>query len=134
MRKLLLSILVIAIASIFPPYRIEIKEDRTVAESFEFEERIIFKKKAIVITPEMYDIIKCESQWNNEAIGKAGEIGLAQFKKETFEWMSGLAEFEGNIYSAYDQLWLLKWALENGYGNHWTCYRKLVSPFRAFYK
>ena len=81
--------------------------------------------KAIPITPEIYNLVMCESSWDNSAIGKQSELGLAQFKRETFNWMSGLAGFEGSIYSDNDQLELLKWGLENGYQNHWSCFYKI---------
>lgn len=70
-------------------------------------------------------IVQCESGGNNNAVGKAGEIGLCQFKPETWEWMSGLADFQGDINNEQDQLYLLDWGIKNGYGNHWTCFGKV---------
>lgn len=70
-------------------------------------------------------IIQCESGWDNSAIGKAGEIGLAQFKKSTWDWMTGLADYEGNIENRHDQIYMLNFALENGLMCHWTCYHHL---------
>lgn len=86
---------------------------------------IIEPKKEIKIDEMIEKIIACESSSDNTKIGKAGEIGIAQFKLQTWEWMSKLADFNGDIYSEKDQLWLLKWGLESGYGRHWTCYRML---------
>ena len=73
------------------------------------------------------DIIYCESggeHYNSDGtikIGKAKEVGIAQFKIETWNWMSELSGFQGYIYDKQDQLWLLNWAIENGYIKHWTC-------------
>lgn len=75
----------------------------------------------IVIDDVIYQIVQCESSWNNSARGKAGEIGLAQFLPQTFYWMSSLAGFQGSIYNEQDQLKLLKWALENNLSSHWVC-------------
>ncbi len=76
-------------------------------------------------TIEMEKVIQCESSRDNSKRGKAGEIGIAQFMPETWEWMSGLAGLKGNIYNEQDQLELMEWAFENGYKNHWTCYKIL---------
>ena len=74
----------------------------------------------------IYDIVQCESGWREDAIGKAGEIGLAQFKVKTFEWFKGLANRpDWDINAPEDQLEALEWGLENNLGNHWTCWRKL---------
>mgnify|MGYP007044063031 CR=1 FL=1 len=53
------------------------------------------------------------------------EIGIAQFKPSTwtyFQRKSGMHFL--SIYEADDQIAMLNWALLNGYGNHWTTYRK----------
>ena len=68
-------------------------------------------------------IVECESGWNNWAVGKAGERGIAQFKQKTFEWMSELSGMEGDWLNEDDQWNLLLWALENNLESHWTCYR-----------
>ena len=74
----------------------------------------------------VYDIVQCESGWRQEAIGKAGEIGLAQFLPKTFEWFKGLANRpDWDINAPEDQLEALEWGLNNGFGSHWTCWRKL---------
>ena len=73
-------------------------------------------------------IMDCESGDRHEGIwGKAGEYGIAQFKKNTFYWMSGLAGLKNPDWKNREQqIWLLEWALKNGYEEHWTCY-KLVN-------
>lgn len=70
-------------------------------------------------------IVDCESGGKQTAIGKAGEIGIAQFKPGTWTWMSDLASFNGSINNSDDQLYLLQWGLDNGYENHWTCFSLL---------
>lgn len=69
-----------------------------------------------------FKIIECESEWNPNAIGKAGEIGLAQFKIGTWHWLSKKAGVNLDINSLRDQIWLLQWALDNGFESHWTCF------------
>lgn len=71
-------------------------------------------------------IIECESNGNQNAIGKEGEIGIAQFKKETWNWMCREANYAGDIYNEEDQRYILSWALENGYGSHWSCLTKII--------
>lgn len=69
-------------------------------------------------------IISCESNWNNDVRGKAGEIGLAQFLPNTWQWMCKEAGFNGDIYNKEHQLYILEWALKNNLGSHWICYPK----------
>ena len=70
-------------------------------------------------------IIHCESKGNQNAVGKAGEIGVAQFMPETWEWMCELADYRGDINNEEDQRYLLAWGLDNGYADHWVCFRHI---------
>ena len=75
----------------------------------------------------VYEILMCESggqHYNLDGTikrGQAGEYGIAQFKWNTFYWMSEQANFNGSIYSAADQIYLLKWGIANDLCHHWTC-------------
>lgn len=77
------------------------------------------------INREVFLVVQCESNWNNDARGKSGEIGLAQFMPSTWNKFCKMAGFDGDIYSAEDQLWLVQWAFENSLQHHWTCWRRL---------
>lgn len=71
-------------------------------------------------------VISCESGWIHESYGDNGKAyGLAQFHKDTFNWLAMLKGGRLNYYNAQDQFDLLVWAIENNYGYLWTCYRKL---------
>lgn len=70
-------------------------------------------------------IILCESGGKHEVWGKAGEFGIAQFKKETFYWMAKQAKLENPDWKDKDQqVYLLLWALKNNLGKNWTCNNK----------
>lgn len=72
-------------------------------------------------------IIDCESGIRHEGVwGDGGRsYGIAQFQYRTFAWMRGLAARPDLKWkNRHDQLWLLDWALRNGYGRYWTCYEK----------
>jgi hypothetical protein len=75
--------------------------------------------------PVIYDVIQCESSWDNNAKGKAGEIGIAQFMPDTWKLFSEKSGKHGDINNAEDQVDLMIWAFENNLQNHWTCYRNL---------
>lgn len=75
--------------------------------------------------PILWQVIDCESGFNQKARGKAGEIGILQFLPTTFKWMSELSGLNGNIYNPEDQIKLADWAFQNGYKNHWSCIKKL---------
>jgi hypothetical protein len=75
------------------------------------------------------EIIACESGGRHERVwgDKGKAYGIAQFWEETFYWMAEMANLENpNWKSKEQQITLLGWALENGLGNHWTCYRELL--------
>lgn len=81
--------------------------------------------RTVVLGSLIEAVIACESGGDNTKIGKAGEIGLCQFKKQTWDWMCGLADFNGDIYNEADQKWLIKWAFDNNLEEHWTCFKIL---------
>jgi hypothetical protein len=72
-------------------------------------------------------IIQCESSCRHDVYGDKGlAYGIAQFHKPTFnEFKLKAGRPELNYKSEEDQIWLLKWAIENGRTRHWTCARKL---------
>jgi len=74
-------------------------------------------------------IIQCESQnqmvWGDLHL-PIKAYGVAQFQFRTFEWLKELANAPRlNFYKEKDQVWLLKWALQNNYGYLWSCYNKI---------
>ena len=74
-------------------------------------------------------IIDCESQnqmiWGDHNL-PIKTYGVAQFQERTFNWLKELANAPRlNYYKEADQVYLLKWALENNYGYLWSCYKKL---------
>ena len=72
------------------------------------------------------NIIECESNGRMVYGDNGMAYGIAQFWLDTFNMMktqSGM--YWLNYYCADDQRSLLLWALENGLGNHWTCFRTL---------
>ena len=76
-----------------------------------------------------YQVGFCES--GNKHDGVWGDGGLAygkyQFHSRTFDWMKDLAgKPELKRENLEDQEWLFKWAIKNGYGDHWTCYTKIM--------
>ena len=75
----------------------------------------------------MIDIIECESSGRHNAVGDDGvSYGIAQFRKETFYEFAKQAKFSGLRYrNPIHQLKVMSWAMDNGYGYRWTCYRKL---------
>ncbi len=81
----------------------------------------------IKLKEQLYAVIMCESSGRHEGIwGDNGRsYGLTQLQKPTWDYLSGIARIEGNWKNKQDQIRLLEWAVQNGYGDHWTCYRKL---------
>lgn len=73
-------------------------------------------------------IVACESGGDDEKWGDLNysypAYGRCQFQHRTFRWLSEKANFIGDWKNSNDQIYLMGWALDNGYGNLWTCYRK----------
>ena len=78
------------------------------------------------VSPMVYEIIKCESQWKENAVGDGGRAyGLAQFHRPTWDWLTELSGKDLDYENPSHQIELLTWALENGRAYLWTCARKL---------
>ena len=81
-----------------------------------------------MFSAEIRRVIHCESgtrQHDSEGnliIGQAGEIGIAQFMKGTWDMFNEERGTNLDITKKNDQLDLMAWAFENNYQNHWTCY------------
>lgn len=77
------------------------------------------------------DILECESSGEHRdkhghlRKGDSGaSIGIAQFKRETFELFKKRAGHpEWRHKNAIHQLRLMRWMLDNGHGKHWTCFK-----------
>jgi hypothetical protein len=74
-------------------------------------------------------IITCESHWRNVSIIDSNGLpsrGIAQFQDRTWKWMSEAAGVEGSPLEPAKAKEVLMWALANGHGKHWSCWRKIV--------
>ena len=73
-------------------------------------------------------IVDCESSGRYNAVGDKGKsVGIVQFQKATFNWMkkaAGHPEYQWK--NPIQQMRLMMWAIDNGYGNNWTCYKRLL--------
>ena len=68
--------------------------------------------------------IKCESNFNQNARGKAGEIGIAQFMPSTWKmFKSDFGDSDMSIHSWEDQVELMARAWDKGLHKHWSCWR-----------
>lgn len=76
-------------------------------------------------------VMKCESPEGKHNIW--GDLnyphkayGILQFQKRTFIWLSKISGKKGLHWkNEKDQKELFFWAVQNGYGKLWTCYRIL---------
>jgi len=67
-------------------------------------------------------IIAHESDWDADAVGAAGEIGLAQILPSTGEWLAGLAGMEWDEERLRDPVYnmrLFVTGLSRGYDDWW---------------
>lgn len=84
----------------------------------------------------MLKIMTCESGMRYDAVGDDGvSRGIAQFRKETFYEFAAMTKEAGkwdakilgrpNWKNPLQQIFLLEWGIDNGYGDRWTCYRMI---------
>ena len=76
----------------------------------------------------MVDIIECESSGRYDAVGDDGiSVGIAQFQESTFNEMKKKAKMPRLRWkNPVHQMRLMIWMIEHGYGDRWTCYRKIM--------
>lgn len=77
-------------------------------------------------------VTECESGQDHYICENGGycDDGMAygkwQFWEDTFYWFAEMAGFEGLDWKNVSHQDLVGyWALDNNYGNHWTCFRNL---------
>lgn len=71
----------------------------------------------------LYEVIQCESNWKETAVGDHGlAYGLAQFHEPTFDMFSKQMGMELDYKSPKDQILVMAWAFSKGLEHHWTCY------------
>jgi hypothetical protein len=74
-------------------------------------------------------VIRCESQWNNNARGDNGNAnGIGQFWESTFYRMAKILGEELNYKSEFDQIKLLSFAMSKPeLAREWTSYRAIMN-------
>lgn len=77
--------------------------------------------------------VKCESSFHVTALGDGGlAYGPAQFHEASFYRMLEAAIADGEPFFGFsyknpaDQIQLMAWALDNGYGEEWTCWKPFL--------
>jgi hypothetical protein len=83
----------------------------------------------------LMNVMQCESSLRYSVWGDDGKsFGIAQFRKETFYEFAAMARKEMKAENLWPARWenpqhqafLMNWGIDHGYGNRWTCYRKIT--------
>ena len=70
----------------------------------------------------MRRILWCESRFTPWATSRGGHMGIAQFSRRTWDWMSSQAGWRGaSPYDPEAAIDTLAWALRAGLASHWAC-------------
>ncbi len=118
------------------PYnRLSSSQDILAAKIYEAEEKTrseVQKKikkvsrQSSVSEKVLWNVCRCESDFDQSARGRAGEIGIFQYLPSTWEYFKKRSgKYHLNINSAFDQIEMTVWAYEKGLSHHWTCFRKI---------
>lgn len=73
----------------------------------------------------IYSILKCESNFNMNAVGLAGEVTMAQYLPTTFEGQAKKMGEQLDIKSYHDVIKLTAFSISIGDGKLWTTYRAI---------
>lgn len=74
----------------------------------------------------LYEVIQCESGWNENAVGDHGlALSLAQFHEQTFYMFAKKMGEDLDYRNPQHQIKVMAWAFSNNLASHWTCARKL---------
>ena len=94
--------------------------------------RLLFNITQLEHELNTYGVIHCESSGEHHIYGDGGKsYGLAQFQQRTFYWLAAKERLitgrkrQLRWKNRFDQIYLLKWSLKNGYASHWTCWDKI---------
>jgi len=76
-------------------------------------------------------VMLCESSGNPNAINNhepnnVPSVGIMQFQRKSFDYMSSKMGENLDFYSYHDQIKLATWAISNNMGRNWSCYRKVT--------
>lgn len=88
---------------------------------------VYFAKQNSIKDNELLVVAKCESTFNQSAIGDHGKArGIFQYHKPTFDRFSELMGQDLDYYSAHDQAKLTAFVFAQypQYKSHWTCFSK----------
>ena len=120
---LLAVIMAVAIWTILYEAKPLTEANSPISECFYEQPRIPFHPKTITLGTLVDKLIDCESGGNNEAIGKAGEIGILQFKPATFKhFCVDRYGMKDDIYHREIQKQCCQMMINDGLANHWICY------------
>lgn len=75
---------------------------------------------------ELYDTLKCESSFNPNAVGKAGELGISQIFLKYHPEVSSQ--------EALDPDWAIQWTAKQfaaGHADLWVCHTRALSAHSA---
>ncbi len=81
--------------------------------------------------PQIVRVMECESglqQFDSKGgllTGKAGEIGIAQFKPDTWKMMNEMRGTNLDITNPIAQVNMIDWAFGKGLQDHWSCYKQI---------
>ena len=70
----------------------------------------------------MRKIARCESSYLPWVTSRGGHMGLYQYARRTWDWMSWQAGYGGTSpYDPWSASMVTAWALARGYAGHWAC-------------
>lgn len=81
-----------------------------------------------------YHIIECESQWHNVKIIDSNgyySYGILQFQKSTWDDFSKKSGIVGDPMIPKDSIKMAEWAIMNGYGTRWTCWKNVPKKMQS---
>lgn len=134
-KKILIALMLILVCLLINPWANQISEEAKQIEPVEVQKELIIEEvlnevpKKYGVNPVIVQKVAfCESSYRYNVYGDGGHAyGVLQFHKPTFEQFEKKYGEELNYDSSLDQTKLASQMIRDGYGSHWTCYRKIKS-------
>ena len=100
-------------------------ESQSYAERIQREVVLERLERRLRLTEATLSTALCENGLRLDGVGDGGRShGFLQVQRATFYDLAGKAGMKGLYWkNPYHQVKIFQWAVENGYGKKWTCYK-----------
>ena len=89
----------------------------------------------VLLNAVVQKLIDCESSGRSVRIVDSNgyySYGILQYQKATWDYFSKQSGIVGDPMVPNDAIEMTRWAVKNGHGEHWTCWRNVPKEWRQW--